>query len=43
VTAAIALAIYEWLGVEILRRAWINFDLLWSIMLALSGAYMLVT
>jgi hypothetical protein len=43
VTAAIAAAVYEWLGVEILRRAWLNFDLLWSAMLALSGAYMLIS
>jgi hypothetical protein len=35
--------VYEWLAVEILRRAWLNFDLLWSVMLALSGAYMPVS
>ena len=41
VIATIALVVYEWVGLDFLRRGWINFDLLWSAMLALSGIYML--
>ena len=42
VIAAIAIVVYEWVGLAFLRRGWINIDLLWSIALAASGAYMLV-
>jgi hypothetical protein len=37
VTGAIAVAVYEWVGVAILRRAWINLDLLWSGALIATG------
>jgi hypothetical protein len=33
---------YEKLGVAILRRAWLNLDLIWSIALAVSGVVMIV-
>jgi hypothetical protein len=42
VIAAIAFVVYEWIGVAFLRRGWINLDLLWSIVLAASGIYLLV-
>jgi hypothetical protein len=42
VIAAIAIVVYEWVGLAFLRRGWINLDLLWSIALAVSGAYMLI-
>ena len=42
-TAAIALAVYEWIGLGILRSAWINVDLAWTIALAACGAYLLVS
>ena len=29
VTLAIAVSVYEWLGLSFLRRGWINFDLIW--------------
>ena len=29
VTAAIAATVYEWVGLEVLRRAWLNIDALW--------------
>jgi hypothetical protein len=29
-TIVLALVVYEKLGVRVLRRAWINFDLLWG-------------
>lgn len=41
-TAAVAALVYEWLGVGILRSAWINFDLLWTGALAATGTYMLI-
>jgi hypothetical protein len=42
VTAAIAVVVYEWIGVEILRRAWINLDLVWMAALLAAGAWLLV-
>jgi hypothetical protein len=42
-TAAIALAVYEWIGLGVLRSAWINLDLAWTIALAASGAYLLLS
>jgi hypothetical protein len=42
-TTAVAIAIYEWLGLEILRRAWINVDLIWTLALAAAGAILLVS
>ena len=42
VTAALAVVVYEWVGVAILRRAWINFDLLWSAALVATGLILLV-
>ncbi len=38
VGGAIALAVFEWVGLAFLRRSWINFDLLWSIALGVAGA-----
>ena len=43
VTTAVAVATYEWLGLEILRRAWINVDLIWTVALAAAGAILLVS
>ena len=37
VAGAIALIVYQKVGVEVLRRAWINLDLLWVGALALTG------
>ena len=42
VTAAIAGIVYEWVGVEILRRAWLNVDLAWTVALVATGALLLV-
>jgi hypothetical protein len=42
VIAAIAILVYEWVGLAFLRRGWINLDLLWSVALAASGIYMLI-
>lgn len=43
VTAAVAIATYEWLGLEILRRAWINVDRIWTVALAAAGTILLVS
>jgi len=43
VTAAIALLVYDWLGVGVLRRGWINFDRLWTIGLAGTGVLLIAT
>ena len=42
VLAAIAVVVYEKLGLSLLRRAWFNLDLLWSAALILAGAMVLV-
>jgi hypothetical protein len=42
VTAAIASAVYEWIGVGFLRRGWINLDLLWTAALGAAGAMLIV-
>ena len=38
----IAWLIYAWVGLAILRRAWINLDLVWSVALIGTGAVFLV-
>jgi hypothetical protein len=43
VTGAIVIVVYDWLGLEFLRRSWINFDALWSLMLIGTGAVLMVT
>jgi hypothetical protein len=40
--AAIALPVYEWVGVAFLRRNWINLDIVWSSALVVSGAILLL-
>jgi hypothetical protein len=42
VTAAIAGAVYEWVGVAFLRRGWLNFDRLWIIALVIAGLILLL-
>ena len=41
VTGLIAVIVYQWLGLAILRRGWINFDVLWTIALVGAGALLL--
>jgi hypothetical protein len=38
VAALVAVVVYQKLGVEILRRAWINLDLVWAGALAITGS-----
>ncbi len=42
VTAAIAFSVYRWIGLSILRTAWINTDLLWTGALAITGLFLLL-
>ena len=37
VTGAMAVVVYEWVGVAVLRRGWINLDRLWTIALVGTG------
>jgi hypothetical protein len=41
-TAVIAVAVYEWFGLELLRRAWLNVDLIWAVALLATGALLLL-
>jgi hypothetical protein len=43
VTAAVAVIVYDWLGVGVLRHAWLNLDLLWTFGLVATGLFLLVT
>lgn len=43
VTGVVALVVYEWVGLDFLRRGWINLDLLWTGALILMGLWLLVT
>ena len=42
VTGAVAWIVYEKLGVALLRRAWINFDLIWAVALLGTGVAVLL-
>jgi hypothetical protein len=42
VTGAIAVIVYEWLGLAFLRRGWINLDFLWTTALVGAGAFLLL-
>ncbi|HEY8368468.1 MAG TPA: hypothetical protein VIM86_04060 [Thermodesulfobacteriota bacterium] len=41
VAGVIALAVFDRFGLGVLRRAWVNLDLLWALVLLLSGLFML--
>jgi hypothetical protein len=40
--AAISFAVYRWVGVDFLRRGWINVDLIWTAALIVCGIALLV-
>jgi hypothetical protein len=42
VTGAIAVIVYEWLGLEFLHRSWINFDALWCLALVATGGVLVL-
>jgi hypothetical protein len=41
VIGAIAVGVYRWLGLAVLRSAWINLDLIWSAALLITGTALL--
>ncbi|MGI9509898.1 MAG: hypothetical protein ACR2QJ_11200 [Geminicoccaceae bacterium] len=43
VTGVIAVVVYQWAGVDFLRRGWINLDLLWTLALVVTGLVLLLT
>jgi hypothetical protein len=43
VTGATAIAVYDWVGLAVLRSAWINLDLVWTAALAATGVVLLVS
>src|ERR1700732_860187 len=42
VTTAVAVIVYEWIGLEILRRAWLNVDLIWTLALLMAAGLLLL-
>jgi len=42
VTAAIAVLVFEKLGLGLLRKAWLNLDLIWAVVLIATGALILL-
>jgi hypothetical protein len=42
VTGAIAVAVYEWVGLAFLRRGWVNLDVLWTAAPVVTGVVLLV-
>jgi hypothetical protein len=42
VSTVVAVAVYEWIGLEILRHAWVNVDLIWTLALLLAGGLLLL-
>ncbi|MDA2924338.1 hypothetical protein MYX65_06725, partial [Acidobacteria bacterium AH-259-L09] len=42
VTGLVALVVYEKLGLALLRKAWLNLDLLWAIALMATGCFTLL-
>ena len=42
VTVVIAVLVYQWIGVGILRRAWVNLDFVWTLALVAAGGLLLL-
>jgi hypothetical protein len=42
VTGLIAISVYRWIGLDILRSAWINIDLVWTLVLLGTGILLVV-
>jgi hypothetical protein len=41
-TGVVALSVYQWLGLDFLRRGWVNLDLIWTAALIAMGLWLLV-
>ena len=42
-TGIVALSVYQWIGLDFLRRGWINLDLIWTAALIGMGLWLLLT
>jgi len=42
VAAAIAMVVYQWVGLSVLRREWLSLDLVWVITLVITGIAILI-
>jgi len=42
VSTAVGVCVYEWIGLEILRHAWLNVDLIWTLALLMAGGLLLL-
>lgn len=42
-TGAVAVLVYEWVGLAFLRRGWINLDLVWTLALIVTGFLLLAS
>lgn len=42
-TGVVALSVYQWLGLDFLRRGWVNLDLIWTAALIAMGLWLLVS
>ena len=42
VTGLIALVVYEKVGLEVLRKAWVNLDLIWAVALIVTAGFTLL-
>jgi hypothetical protein len=40
--AAVSFGVYSWIGIDFLRRGWINLDVVWAVALGLCGVILLV-
>jgi hypothetical protein len=40
-TGAVAFIVFRWIGLAILKRAWINFDYLWAGALVIGGLWLM--
>jgi hypothetical protein len=41
-TGAVAIVVYEWVGLAFLRHGWINLDLVWTFVLIGAGLILLI-
>src|SRR5437667_214960 len=41
-TAVIAWLVYDWLGLDFLRRGWFNLDRIWTAALVVTGLFLMV-
>ena len=42
VMGTVAIAVYQWIGLQILRSAWINLDTIWAVALIAAGILSLI-